>query len=557
MIKVKRNLLTPVINFWVKRFPHTLEFRPSQAVTATVVLTLFLFIPQTWIAWQAYQNFNSIIKNELRLQTLSDAITYLDEVLTMSARMNAATGNSVWEQRYRLFEPKLDAAIQESIKLAPQAYTSEDAKNTDIANQRLVAIEYQSFDLVRESQKEAAQVLLSSREYETEKQKYAAGVAARNRAISLQVQKKIADYRQHLFWSIFASILSLVLLIPAWLLVLCLLQGYLKARKIAQAALEKTNQELEIRVDNRTQELTEKNIQLQQTLQELQHAQTQLIQQEKMSSLGQLVAGVAHEINNPINFIHGNLSPANEYVQNLLELLQLYQTNYPYPDAEILTFAQTIDLEFIAEDLPKILFSMRTGTNRIREMVLSLRNFSHLDEAEIKAVDIHEGIDSTLLILQNRLQVQSDHPEIKIIKEYGNLPLVECYPGKINQVFINIIANAIDALEYQSSSHILIRTETTIENNILIRIIDNGVGIPENLRSHLFEPFFTTKPVGKGIGLGLSISYQIVVEKHGGKLLCNSTVGQGTEFIIEIPTKLSREAPKNRRRGSGFSKSSM
>ncbi|MBD2358830.1 GHKL domain-containing protein [Tolypothrix sp. FACHB-123] len=535
-------------NFYANRFKALLEslfhkfaLRPAQIIAATVVLTLLLFVPQTWLAWQTYQDFNNIIKHEFRLQSLSNTITYLDEVLTMSARMNAATGNVIWEERYRLFEPKLDAAIKESIKLAPQAYAGEEAKKTDIANQRLVEMEYKSFDLVKKAQNKAAKAILSSREYENEKQKYAAGVANRNHAISLQLEQKIADYRQHLYWSISTSLLSLLLLIPSWLSVLRLLKQYLKAKKMTQAALEKTNTDLEFRVENRTQELTDKNIKLRQTLKELQYTQMQLIQQEKMFSLGQLVAGIAHEINNPINFIHGNLYATEEYIRNLLELLKIYQIKYPHPDREILIFAQEIDLSFLVDDLAKILSSMRNGTERIREIVIGLRNFSRLDEADFKVIDIHEGIDSTLLILKNRLQAKPGFPGIQIIKEYGKLPLVECYPGKINQVFMHIITNAIDALEEKSSqqSYIRICTEVTNKNTILIRIIDNGSGIPEDVYSHLFDPFFTTKPVGKGTGLGLSISYQIVVEKHGGKLVCNSKVGEGTEFIIEIPIRLS------------------
>ncbi|OUL22827.1 diguanylate cyclase [Nostoc sp. RF31YmG] len=285
---------------------------------------------------------------------------------------------------------------------------------------------------------------------------------------------------------------------------------------------------------------------LTEALHKLQETQAQLIQQEKMSSLGQLVAGVAHEINNPINFIHGNLSPADEYVQELLELLKLYQEHYPHPDLEIQDFSEAIDLEFIAGDLTKLLSSMKIGTNRIREIVLSLRNFSRLDEADMKEVDIHEGIDSTLLILQNRLKAKPEFVGIEIIKEYGNLPLVECYPGQINQVFMNIINNAIDALDnyntqhnqqdnFRNTSQIIIRTELANYNRVIVRIADNGPGITQEVIGKLFDPFFTTKPVGKGTGLGLSISYQIVVEKHCGVLRCESELGKGTEFWIEIP----------------------
>ncbi|MEP6582314.1 ATP-binding protein, partial [Microcoleus vaginatus GB2-A3] len=317
--------------------------------------------------------------------------------------------------------------------------------------------------------------------------------------------------------------------------------------------LEEYSRTLEEKVEERTFELSEKNdklkdqaIKLQKALDELKQAQAQLIQTEKMSSLGQLVAGVAHEINNPVNFIYGNLNHAKEYSEQLLHLITLYQHSNSSPKPDIEDYIEEIDLEYLLEDLPKIFSSMQLGASRIREIVLSLRNFSRLDEADMKSVDVHEGIESTLLILRNRLQKKADHSAIQVIKKYGKLPLVECYPGQLNQVFMNIIANGIDALEERDThrsptqikenySTILIVTEVIDCDRVRIRIADNGTGVTEEVRSKLFDPFFTTKPVGSGTGLGLSISYQIVVEKHGGQLNCVSAPGQGAEFIIEIP----------------------
>ncbi len=302
---------------------------------------------------------------------------------------------------------------------------------------------------------------------------------------------------------------------------------------------------LENKVQERTEELNQKNIRLQEALTELKRTQTQLIQTEKMSSLGQLVAGVAHEINNPVNFIYGNLIHIDEYTQNLLNLVQLYSNYYPKPVEEIQQELEEIELEFLAEDLPKLLSSMKVGSERIRQIVLSLRSFSRLDEADMKAVDIHEGLENTLLILQNRIKASPDHGGIEVIKDYGKLPEVECYAGQLNQVFMNILVNACDALEDKMNEQDaqleppMIRIHTALLNPdwVTISIADNGLGMTEEVKTRLFDPFFTTKSIGKGTGLGMAISYQIVVEKHKGQLWCNSELGKGTEFMIEIPIR--------------------
>jgi two-component system, NtrC family, sensor kinase len=273
-------------------------------------------------------------------------------------------------------------------------------------------------------------------------------------------------------------------------------------------------------------------------LQEIQQAQTQLIQTEKMSSLGQLVAGIAHEINNPINFITGNIEHSNHYIQDILEVVKLYQKEHPNPSQELQELIEDVDLEFVIADLTKMLSSMSIGSERIRQIVLSLRNFSRLDESEKKRVDIHEGIDSTLLLCNHRLQ-----PHIEVITRYDDLDPIECYPAQLNQVFMHLISNAIDALEnkphkesnaLQFPGQILIQTQKLNERIIQIKIADNGPGIDEAIRSKIFDPFYTTKPPGKGTGLGLSIVYR-VVEKHGGKIEVSSQPGRGTEFMITLP----------------------
>ncbi len=293
---------------------------------------------------------------------------------------------------------------------------------------------------------------------------------------------------------------------------------------------------------------TTKSLELEETVSKLQKAQAQLVQSEKMSSLGQLVAGVAHEINNPVSFIYGNLFPAKDYIDDILGLVELYQQHYPEPEPEIEEEIERIELDFLVEDLSRLFNSMKIGADRIRDIVKSLRIFSRLDESDFKEVDIHENIDSTLMILNSRLkdQPQPGRPAIEVVKQYGQLPKIECYPGQLNQVFLHLITNAIDALEerdkQRSFEEILaepstcwINTQLVDNKAVQIRIADNGIGISSEAVAKIFDPFYTTKAVGSGTGLGLSISYQIVVEKHGGTLRCVSEKEVGTEFAIEIP----------------------
>ncbi len=309
--------------------------------------------------------------------------------------------------------------------------------------------------------------------------------------------------------------------------------------------LEDYNRNLELKVAERTQELEDKNQRLIDTLKELKQTQSQLIQNEKMVSLGQLVAGVAHEINNPVSFIYGNLDFASDYGKNLIKLVEAYQNIYPEPGEEIEEIIEQIDLEFVKTDLPKLYQSMKEGSNRIKEIVLCLKNFSRLDESEQKRINIHEGIDSTLQLLQTRLKPQSYCPAIQVIKNYGQLPLINCYPGQLNQVYMNLLSNAIDALQecwedrnqisLSRQPQITIATMVIDQKWIEILVKDNASGIPPDVKDRIFDPFFTTKPVGKGTGLGLSISYKIIVDKHQGQLKCSSKIGEGTEFMIKLP----------------------
>ncbi|MCC5646774.1 hybrid sensor histidine kinase/response regulator [Nostoc sp. CHAB 5824] len=314
----------------------------------------------------------------------------------------------------------------------------------------------------------------------------------------------------------------------------------LLARIKTHLQLRSLTKTLEKRVAERTAALSR-------ALKDLQDSQLQLVQTEKMSALGQLVAGVAHEINNPVGFIHGNLGHASVYFQDMINIINLYQQHYPNPVPEIQEEIAAIDLKYMLADLPNLIYSMKEGVQRIRNISNSLRTFSRADSDRKVYCNIHDGIDSTIMILKHRLKASEDRPDIQVIKYYDNFPEIECFIGQLNQVFMNLLANAIDALEESNVGRTYIEIEanpnqlliqTSIsenKNHILIRIKDNGVGMSADVQQKIFDHLFTTKPVGQGTGLGLSIARQIVVEKHGGTLEVNSAPGQGSEFIIKLP----------------------
>jgi signal transduction histidine kinase len=562
----------------LKKLPN--DFLMPVLTTAVIVSLIFVAIGSLNTT-NISQGFERGVTNDFQLQRLGDDIVYYDEVLTMSARMAAATGNLAWEKRYAAFEPELTRAIDRVIEINDQGYDLQIDPITK-ANIKLIDMEAKAFKLVEQQRSKEALSLLFSKEYKAQKEIYASGMQKWSEILRQKIKANLKKYGRGLFLSSVFSITSFWIMLIAWALLLMMIHQYIRNQKAAEKGLRQAKRQLEINHQElQTSEATlqQKTLTLETTLGELKQAQVQMVQSEKMSSLGQLVAGVAHEINNPVNFIHANLEPINDYMTGLLGLVDSYELHYPEPKPEIQQEIKSLELDFVRSDLPKILESMAVGTQRIRQIVLSLRNFSRSDEVGYKSVDIHEGLESTLLILQYRIKDKSECSAIEIVRDYAEaLPKVECSPGQLNQVFMNLLSNAVDAIDdaYAQRSDrlsdnpsdnldkssddpgddlanptksadpaksddrgaITLRTQVqTIagEDWVEIAIADTGLGIPETVQARIFDAFFTTKPVGKGTGMGLSISYSIITEKHNGRLICNSTLGQGTEFLIQLP----------------------
>ena len=521
-------------------------------LTIAVVSSLILVAIGSFNTSLISKSFRYGITNDFELQRLNSQIHYYDEVLTMSARMAASTGDLAWKERYDNSEPLLTDAIKKATALAPTSYAPY-AVQIDEANLSLIDMETKAFESVGQRRPERAIKILSSEPYKIQKAIYSNGLQQWSDLLERQVLGNLNRYGNGLARSSLFSLFSFCLLTIAWVALLLLVKRYISRRKVAERRLRQANRQIEIsheELQMSESALQQKAIALEKTLEELQQTQVQMVQSEKMSSLGQLVAGVAHEINNPVNFIHANLKPISEYTDSLLSLIASYQQHYPKPAADIEEEIEAADIEFIKDDFPKILRSMQVGTDRIRQIVLSLRNFSRSDEQGIKSVDIHEGLESTLLILQHRIKESSDRSAIAIERDYGQLPKVECYPGQLNQVFMNLLANAIDALDEAAEAHsrsgqtFLERGTITIRTSVLrkgqtdwveIAIADDGLGMPESVQARIFDAFYTTKPVGKGTGMGLSISHTVIEQKHEGKLYCSSAPGEGCEFVIQIP----------------------
>lgn len=515
-------------------------------LTVAVIISLVLVAVGSLNTSNISTGFQDGITTDFQLQKLNGQISHYDEILTMSARMAAATGDLTWETRYQSYEPALIHAIDQAIAMAPAAYDLHADQIND-ANLKLIDMEIAAFDFVRNNQSEQAMNVLFSNAYQAQKEVYSQGLAQWSEGLNKQISANLNSYGQGLSLSSLFSLVSFWILTTAWVTILMLVSQYIKRRKTAEKALRQAKHHIEF--NHQALQLSEATLQqkataLEQTLEELKEAQVHIVQSEKMSSLGQLVAGVAHEINNPVNFIHANLKPINDYTDSLLTLVSSYQAHYPEPGPAIEDELEDADIGFIKTDLPKVLSSMQVGTQRIQEIVLSLRNFSRSDEQGLKSVDIHEGLENTLLILKHRLAEKSGQRAIAIERNYGDLPSVECYPGQLNQVFMNLLANAIDAIDEAArkrdgdEGRIMLRTSCFPRDDVdwvKIAIADTGLGIFEKIQARIFDTFYTTKPVGKGTGMGLSISHTIITKKHHGQLSCRSKPGEGSEFIIQIP----------------------
>lgn len=530
-----------------------------QVLTTAVMMSLLLVAIGSFNTLQVSQGFRYGIIRDFRIQQLSGEIVHLNEVLTMSLRMAAATGDDAWQARYEAYEPMLVQVHQEAIALAPDIYAPY-AEQLGRAERQLTQMNHEAFALVQQEMPQQALAILFGDTYKAQKESYTSAVRQWSVALSQRNRANLSRHGHRLFWAGIFSAVSFWVLIMAWLTVLSMVRQYIRHRRAAekglrqaQCQLEESHQALQVSKAALEQKATaqaeildelqktereldashqalqvskaaleQKATTLENILEELQLAQVQMVHSEKMSSLGQLVAGVAHEINNPVNFIYANLEPVGEYVSDLLKLVTSYQSQYPDPPLPLADEIAAVDLDFVQSDLPKILASMEVGAERIRQIVLFLRNFSRSDEKGLKPVDIHEGLDSTLVILQHRLKETPDQCGIKVVRDYDLLPLVECYPGLINQVFMNVLSNAIDALDelyeqqgelQRDRGQITLRTSTFTERDdvewVKIAIADNGIGILEEIQSRVFDAFLRPSPWVKARGLVFRLATQL------------------------------------------------
>jgi signal transduction histidine kinase len=325
--------------------------------------------------------------------------------------------------------------------------------------------------------------------------------------------------------------------------------------------LEQRNAELEQKVAELTHNLESKEEQLQDSLSELHRLKNHMVQMEKMTMLGQMISGISHEINNPINFIYGNLPYVDEHVEDLCSVIEAFQDAYPNPEESVEDTIEEVELDYILEDLPRIMGSMKVGAERIRDLVLTLRHFYRLDEPDMKEASLEEGLENTLVLLNNRTK-----QNVEVEREFAGIPKVECYINQLNQVFMNLLNNAIDALleEAENASakrgeknKITVKTEKVDDNAIAIHISDNGPGIAPDIQSRIFEPFFTTKPMGVGTGLGLSISHKIITETHHGEMTFSSTPGEGSTFTVKLPLSQPKDAQNSCSQGSQSKQSAV
>ncbi len=514
-----------------------------QIFTFVTVMTIGLFGSLVWYAFNTYRYLETTQKTYFRLLELSGSIVHLDEVLTMSARMAAATGDRKWETRYRSFEPDLDAAIKETMVIGEKFSLHNATAKTDNAILKLENMENQALDLAMHGRNKDAMAILSSTGYEAEKKNYNSGIDKVTETMKEDLKKDIAGQRQEGYLAVIAILIATPCIAFGWLLVVRSVRHHNIKRMQAEEDLQTLNAELEQRVSNRTKELETSNAELAQAThalnkayKELQTTQSQMLQSEKMASIGQLAAGVAHEINNPIGFISSNLGTLSKYLTRLTEFtdtLMKAQASNDYSEAQLKELHKKLKIDFIGQDAKDLVKESLDGTDRVCKIVQGLKSFSRVDEAEYKTVDINECLESTLNIVWNELKYKAT-----VSKDYGKLPLTNCYPQQLNQVFMNLLVNAAHAIDKQGE--IGIKTWQQ-EKSIFVSISDTGFGIPPENKSRIFEPFFTTKEVGKGTGLGLSISYEII-KKHDGEIVVDSEPGKGTTFTIRLPESLIAEA---------------